>query len=796
MNIVYGQKNINPGFNALAATLFMYDSHKFDKGDRCVKGKKCGDVCIPKKFKCRQRNKFAISKNIQKNTMRSLRYTATLTGLSTTAILATRNLYRKNIPNAAKKAEVLSNKIDLDTLPDFTGKRGYVMLMPGFAGQMGKTRQENIERLFADNFSKDIGEDYGLHLLSNTKFNIGTNIPDYIPPDFDPTDLSSYSRVSENAKQVTLNLVDTLMGSLIDKENKQSIEATAYMLAMEKKFKLQNPGVEPERKGIGYSAGGMVLSDSNMQLKSLREKDVDFLTIGSPYFGFTDETSNMVKINSARDMAVGKLPHGRSIEVNDVSDHLRYHENNKVREIIQSFLYDGAKLTNLKYLGLRSDSLDIRLDKRQKCVKGKPCGDVCIPKAHKCQQKISSGDYTRNPKTGKEYTIRELKSIAKKKQVYRYSDLDKKGLQTALKDADKPREERERISKSFTNYSSPSQKAVSIAFQGKDNQKTRASARSTVKTLKNLQAIAKFADTQPAQWGTAATAMFLVGQGIRSYNKMRSDYRANFKSAANQAAEKALTMSPPRPGSKDNITFVVGSNVGNTEKIRNKFTEIGINSEKTEDQFFANQHFIDFSLKENEFNESGNAVKDSVNIAKSYMQNIKRGKNQDAVELAANIYALGIQRDKASKNSLVNKNKKINIITDQLGGQTAKEALEYLSRIDVKGQPSGKSILEQVNMVSLGTPHFGFTENVSKRQKTIVSNNEPLANIPVWGEESRPEWISSVKGNKVEDYLSDDRVLQSIRESFGFYEDSLLEIARKKKKKQQKKTELVRGSLL
>lgn len=764
------------------------DSARFDKKQKCVKGKQCGDICIPKDYKCQKIKKPASAKKIAlAGGVGALGATAALAGVSTASMISLRSQYRSNIPSVAKEAEELSKKIDLKSLPDMRGKKGYALLMPGFSGHMGATQQKHIEAAFGKGFNKNLGGEFASYTLSNTKYNLGKDIPDYVPENFNPKDLTTYSRVPGAAKKAVENLLGLLVESAQEKKNKQSVDSTAYLLAMEKKFNLQNPGVEPKRMAIGYSAGGIILSDSNMHLNSLKKKPVDMLFFGSPYLGFTDETNNIVKINSKNDSTVGNFPRGKSIDFDEITNHVAYQENQKVQEVIKTFINNGAASTNAKYLNAREDSV-ARTDRKIRCLKGKPCGDICIPKKNECQvgksipTKEAANNYTINPDTGEEYTIRELKQEARKNNIYRYSDLTKPELQQALVLASKPEEQQQKIAKSVISKSSPSQKAINLGLRGPESRKVRQGTTEAFRTFKNLESLSKFANTQTIQWGVAATAMFLTGTTLRTFEKLKGEYRGNFKDGAKQAAEKALTISPPRV-QKRNLTFIVGTDEDEANTMVNSLNKLS-ESGRIEDKFLTSeeQHFVKFPLKEANYKETGNSIVDAVNLLNVYARNLRRGKDQDAVDLAAQIYAYGIQRVKTNPNKLKNKSKNINILAGRLPGQTSRLALEYLQRIEVKGQPSGKEILEQINLVNLGSPHFGFTENVSKRQRTLISAQDPTSALPVWGSEGRPQWVSTVKGGNVKDYLSDERSLQAIRESFGFYDDSATQLERKKRK--------------
>lgn len=548
---------------------------------------------------------------------------------------------------------------------------------------------------------------------------------------------------------------------------------------------------------------------------------------------------------------------------------------------------------------LRRSVVDFQLATQEKLSSKNPIVPV------ESEPAPSTNDYRINPETNQEYTIRELKTEASKEGIYQYSRLSKEELRQAIvASKSNPTEStRQRLALTFGKDRSTGSSAIRASgLTGRQKRQ----AQDVNKTWKNLNTLAKFASTQPVGWGAAATGAFLLGVGVRRYELMKSEYRASFKGNAEQAQEKAATLGSvnngklSRTGNKKNITFVIGADRGEegSQKIIDKLKSFGDSAKPGEaDEFFQEKahHYVPFGLKESGAKVGASATENGVNALTDYLNNFRRKKDQDAVDLAAQIYAYGIQRkvstkrqtqltnlesrhqtliktqptveakiekhqqdiDKfkteiadleanllnasnANKNKiqaaiakkkiavklqesksfseqgnldalrketlsnraqlrqvlsrpetgtrdLANKGKNINIIAHSRAGQTSKTALEYLARMQLPGEPSGKDVLEQVNLVMLGTPHFGFTENIGKRQRTIVSQQDPLSNLPIWGNSvdnaARTEWVSSVKGHYIDDYLNDSRTREIMREQFGYYDDSLLERNRKLAKK-------------
>ena len=503
---------------------------------------------------------------------------------------------------------------------------------------------------------------------------------------------------------------------------------------------------------------------------------------------------------------------------------------------IFSFTFDKNKLKYKISSGQRLDSLQIHFDRKNsgkpKCKVGTPCGDACIPKNHACElnaTKLGSpaeinslnsaiakikqeqtpqaeNNYEINPKTKKPYTIRELRVIAAQKRVVGYGSMSTSELKAAIKLVDKNPNSRIVSSRGL---GSKAVGASGLSGRNRTERKAKRELRDIAATSKRLEALIKFSGSAPVAWTAAAVGAFLVGTTIRTYERTKANYREGFDESAKLAQERAVKINLRRPLERDgeivrladgrprmisnppqdNITFVVSSGKGyGAEKMKRLLQrEKDPNGDPGEYWFSHSNYVIPFNLQETGITKGAKGTnKEIVDGIKSYLDNFKRKRNQDAVDLAANIYAYGIAIKKDDPKVLLNKYKKINVLAHGIGGQTVKEALEILARMDIKGSPTGKDILGQVNCVYLGTPHFGFAENVSKNQRTIVSAQDPVSSIPAFGDGARNQWISSVKDHSVESYLEDRRVRETVLEAFGYYENSLLEIRRRLAKSRER----------
>ena len=483
--------------------------------------------------------------------------------------------------------------------------------------------------------------------------------------------------------------------------------------------------------------------------------------------------------------------------------------------------------------------------KKKKCKIGIACGETCIGSRKKCELSTSAiakpsemrqlkmtasklfveqnpinatkpeksvNDYEINPDTKQPYTIRDLKKIAGSRGIFGYGSMTMKELKESLALNDKDPDSGRRIAESITKRRTTSSKLIDAAGLKGKNKGAEGNTKKTISELldnwKRIEALSKFAGNNTLQWSAAAVGAFLIGTTVRTYEKVKEDYRDGFDESAKIAQERAVKINLQHPEEsngkpvirngkqvmtskikQDNITFAVGSGKGHgAEEIKSLLLD-GEKGDKSDEWLKKSHYIIPFNLQETgspKLSATGNptidAANDVVNGFGDSMRNWRQKRNQDSVDLAAQIYAHAIAVDQTDGKTLVNANKKINLLAHGYGGQVTKEALEILARMEIKGSPPGKEVLKQVNAVYLGTPHFGFAENVSRRQRTIVSQQDPVAMLPTFGDGARQQWISSVPGHAPSDYLKDPRVRESVKEAFGYYQGSPEEIRRTQRK--------------
>ena len=478
-----------------------------------------------------------------------------------------------------------------------------------------------------------------------------------------------------------------------------------------------------------------------------------------------------------------------------------------------STYYDSLALE----LTLRSDAIK----KKDKCVKGISCGAACVASNKSCRLKANAiasfgelaqlrttaaqvgggtaptpvadqDTYETNPDTGQPYTIRELKKKASEKGVYRYSEMTSDQLKEALRATDKDPDQQERLGKTLTRERSLTGRAQRAGLIGKTKPEKQ-----FVQWTREWNKISKFADyvgKAPLGWGMTATAAFLAGTAVRTYEQAKDHYRQGLNDSARAAEARAVGMDTSRV-SKENIAFVVGGFNGlghSSQKMRELLEE--------DPQLTDKNHYVQFDLKETDVPPyDGNKRNPDGSYSLGYLgyvatrgvgqfaKDLTRQRNDDAVELAAQIYAHAVRRN-ATNYQMAHKDKSFNIVSHSVGGEVVNQAMDILSKMKAvggKSSPTGKEVLERVNIVHLSAPDTGFTENLPGNYRNITSGQDPFS----WMPKRREKWVSTVKGNEPEDYIRDPEVREQIRQGFGYYDISAKQRERSEKTRSRKKKE-------
>ncbi|MDJ0703516.1 MAG: hypothetical protein QNJ46_09570 [Leptolyngbyaceae cyanobacterium MO_188.B28] len=428
----------------------------------------------------------------------------------------------------------------------------------------------------------------------------------------------------------------------------------------------------------------------------------------------------------------------------------------------------------LSYLSTRLDA------KRRKarCEKGVECGKICISPNKTCKLKAGSvmtgGErkalMAASPQSGEKSdpysgkSIRELQQIARDRQVYRANHQSKVELINTLNQLDQDPEKENRLRKTLEKRQATKRTAQRVTGD-------------YGKAWRQIESISRIFGHRPEQAAILAAAA-LGGFGVRQFNQVRGRYKSGLQDSAKTAFQRAANI-PTDLTDKPNILFAVGgfSSTGSLGARMRKSLETPADKTPGEEWFGQENHIVAFNHPEFDIPASPVSKKKSdgsynpqylahvaTNSFGKYLQNLKRGRNDAAVDLATQMYAYGARY----------RQNKLNVLAHGAGGNVAREAVEILKRIkDPDGNfPSGDSMLRRMNIVNLGSASFGFTNDAFWKRinfQTLTSGEDPFSILP----KAVARWIPSVPGHEIQDYLGDSEVRDRLRESFSYYSSSL-----------------------
>ena len=461
----------------------------------------------------------------------------------------------------------------------------------------------------------------------------------------------------------------------------------------------------------------------------------------------------------------------------------------------------------------RGDRMDaFRRIQKSKCREGFSCGTTCISKRNKCLidlSRIASQGEIRQAKQitaflrqgvtptepAKPLSIRDMRKIASSKGVVRYSRMNKSELEAAIKAVDSPSAARQRLADTI-------KKKQAAEFIVNKN--------ALSDYAKDWQTIQKIITLSGAVGAPALATAFLYFQGRpkQEIDKAKQDYQEAFKPMA-EAAEQIAGKLNEKVTDKPAIMFIVGGHRNEDSYASDMKKIIEDNSGQDNDyRYLAEQNDIhvfeqqyqptslppgssrfsdksesQYSLRYKSFlyhNAIGRYFDQRGGVLRRMYEGVtgqgdKTPRNQDAIELAAQLYATAkaksglispalmnrgqlereyqqkvgnhfpsIISDKALRDVISeirdmrgessnygNSTKPINILAHGAGGNTAKEAIEILHRMG----GDGKDIAKRINLVTLSTPSMGFADSFGKvkLQRNMVARNDPF--MPFTGQD-------------------------------------------------------------
>lgn len=500
--------------------------------------------------------------------------------------------------------------------------------------------------------------------------------------------------------------------------------------------------------------------------------------------------------------------------------------------LLEGLFRDGQKLVsfefntktealNYKFVSDRLDSADIeafedfkpltfrqddyRSDRKSppKCVRGLSCGLTCIEASDICNLQLNDfaspqeirqikgaalmlGNAIDTSPIKNEYsdkTIRELQRMAQEKDVYRANHLSKSELQRTLRTLDQDPDSQEKLRRTLEKRR-VAQREGFQALKGRGK-----GVSDPVKVWKQLTKISNLFGTNP-QTAAILSVALLAGVTAAQYNRLRDDYKSGLPESAQMALQRAKSI-PVEETRKPNIMFAVGGFSGIGSSGKNIQSEMAAKDNSGAESWFSKaNHIIPFTHKEFDIatpSASPRNADGSYNSAYlgqvatgglgKYVQNLKRGRNDAAVDLAAQMYAYGNRYPKSP----------LNVLAHGAGGNVVDEASEILSRMKSPESKmiSGASMLDRLNVVRLGSPSFGFANDKFWKRtnhRTITSSQDPFSSLP----KKAAQWISTVRGGDVRDYLGNNDVRDRIRDTFGFNDSSLVNRRQQEERSKQR----------
>lgn len=448
--------------------------------------------------------------------------------------------------------------------------------------------------------------------------------------------------------------------------------------------------------------------------------------------------------------------------------------------------------------------------RERQCEIGLSCGGSCIESTKTCRIgttnlarpgevqklkalaiKVRQPDGVSSPKDPlDELDIRSLKREAQKRGVNRYSYMTKEELKGAIRTVEQSPSQEERLRRTLERRK--------VEKEAIENTKPGAYA----KTWNQLQKILKVAGVRP-DLAIGAIGALLIGTSYKVYMDLRQHYRDGLKDSAEAAKARAEKMDVPRVRNS-NITFTVGGFRGDGStggELKQRLEEA--------DPWYKRSHtIIPFDSDDYDIPASNIPKRNpdgsynpaylghvAVNGFGASFRNFYKQRNEGSVELAAQIYAQAMAvRKEGDKLVPIHEDKPIHILAHGAGGLTAREAMDILAEM-----PEGKKVLQRINLISMGTPDFGFTEPTVSREMTLSGTGDPWSILPTRKEKRVP----SVKGHEIEDYLTNQDAIAQISRFLGkgrtstYYEEERLRkekaAARRENRRRKKSNQEPKG---
>ncbi len=337
---------------------------RLDAIAKCKTGKRCGNVCIPQKSKCKsgvnssssslagvKKNKAIISALKSPEALTAvgtkLLAAAAVSGLPVGVAIAARERYRAGLPKSIEMAKEKAAKIDPASLQDFSNKKQITFFQSGFTDGAGKVRAAAYLKS-ADNLLKKEFPQDGIVSRRNEGFNIKPIVKDP-DPKLSPNHPSFYNPQTPTyvAKFLAQAVSKTVGTFFKEGHNPEAVNLASEVYAYHTKYPSKPLNI------IGHSAGGIIAPEAANILKGMGVKaPIKVVTIGSPDFGVIDypETKSYASKN---DPITKIFSNPKATYQNEVNSHhyADYLLHPQIRKEISQYFNSSSKTDSAMTLG-------------------------------------------------------------------------------------------------------------------------------------------------------------------------------------------------------------------------------------------------------------------------------------------------------------------------------------------------------------------------------------------------------------------------------------------------------------
>jgi hypothetical protein len=439
--------------------------------------------------------------------------------------------------------------------------------------------------------------------------------------------------------------------------------------------------------------------------------------------------------------------------------------------------------------------VEYRQDKKKNCIKptAYSCGGACINNSKKCRVNgigvVKPGELNAIARAGKtlglsqekavgekeeapKKTIRDLKREAQSRGVYRYSYMTKEQLERAIKTAEDDPRQQERLERTL-------------------RRKRKERETDIVNVVKKYVGIKPFWEKKSTLEAGLVIGAMLIGTSMFTYEVLRNRYRGGFYESAETAKARGEGVKVPNVGENvKHVVFCVDGFSDPYTKNRDKQVETALKNDADPEGMGSDKfHYV--SIEGNEYTHiNGLGLIEPLDGAyrgveatlRGLESSIIRGRNPQAIELAAQMYAYdqalnyNVDENGRRTKKAIGERVSLNVIGYHEGGQVVDEAMEVFRLMNQQPGQTPDRTAANARVVKLGTLNFGFNNPVAKTSKvdstgpktygrtmTIVSEADAKLPLP----RTNPIQINTAKESSLNSYISDSRVMERIRGTFG-----------------------------